>query len=54
VDFWVSDADAAAAPAAELGGQVLVEPFAEASFRRAVLAAPDGASFSVSQLQLAG
>jgi hypothetical protein len=54
VDFWVADADAAAAPAAQLGGQVLAGPFTEPPFRRAVLAAPDGAAFSVSQLQLAG
>jgi hypothetical protein len=54
VDFWVADADAAAAPATELGGQVLAGPFTDAMFRRAVLAAPDGATFSVSQLQLAG
>jgi uncharacterized protein len=54
IDFWVADADAAIAPAAELGGRVLVEPFVEPPFRRAVLAAPDGATFSVSQLQLAG
>jgi len=54
VDFWVADADAAVAPAAQLGGRVVVEPFVEAPFRRAVLAAPDGATFSVSQLRLAG
>ncbi len=54
VDFWVTDADAAVAPAAGLGGRVLVEPFAELLFRRAVLAAPDGTTFSVSQLQRAG
>jgi uncharacterized protein len=54
VDFWVADAEAAAAPAAELGGRVVAEPFDDAPFRRAVLAAPDGATFSVSQLRLAG
>ena len=53
-DFWVADTDAAVAPAAELGGRVVAEPFAEAMFRRAVLAAPDGATFSISQLQLGG
>lgn len=52
VDFWVADADAAAAPAAALGGQVVVEPFVDTPFRRAVLAAPDGTTFTVSQLQL--
>jgi uncharacterized protein len=54
VDFWIDDADAAAAAAPGLGGAVIAEPFKEAMFRRAVLAAPDGATFSVSQLQLSG
>jgi predicted enzyme related to lactoylglutathione lyase len=54
VDFWVADADAAVEPAAQLGGRVVVEPFADAPFRRAILSAPDGATFSISQLQLAG
>jgi uncharacterized protein len=54
VEFWIADADAAAAAAPELGGTVVAEPFADAMFRRAVLAAPDGATFTVSQLQLAG
>ncbi len=54
VDFWVADAAAAATPATGLGGRVLAEPFLDPPFRRAVLAAPDGATFTVSQLQLAG
>jgi predicted enzyme related to lactoylglutathione lyase len=54
VDFWIADADAAAAAASGLGGSVVAEPFQDANFRRAVLAAPDGATFSVSQLQLTG
>ncbi len=54
VDFWIADADAAAAAAPELGGTVVVAPFSEAIFRRTILAAPDGAAFSVSQLQPAG
>jgi uncharacterized protein len=54
VDFWIADADAAAAAAPSLGGTVVAEPFEEQMFRRAVLAAPDGATFSVSQLQLTG
>lgn len=54
VDFWVADTDAAAAQAPELGGRVLVEPFTDDMFRRAALAAPDGAVFAISQLQLAG
>jgi uncharacterized protein len=51
VDFWIADADAAATAAAELGGTVLSPPATDAGFRRAVLAAPDGADFTVSQLQ---
>ena len=51
VDFWIADADGAAAAAPELGGTVVAEPFDDAMFRRAVLAAPDGATFAVSQLQ---
>jgi predicted enzyme related to lactoylglutathione lyase len=50
-DFWIEDADAAAATAANLGGEV-VEPPAEfegAPFRSATLADPSGARFSVSQ-----
>jgi hypothetical protein len=54
VDFWIADADAAAAAAPGLGGSVVAEPAEQANFRRAVLAAPDGATFSVSQLQLSG
>jgi predicted enzyme related to lactoylglutathione lyase len=54
VDFWIADADAAAAAAPGLGGTVVAEPFTESTFRRTVLAAPDGATFSVSQLQLTG
>lgn len=54
VDFWIADADAAAAAAAGLGGTVVAEPFQDAMFRRAVLAAPDGATFSVSQPQFSG
>ena len=54
VDFWIADADAAAAAAAGLGGTVIAEPFEDAMFRRAVLAAPDGATFSISQKQISG
>ncbi|HEX3690723.1 MAG TPA: VOC family protein [Solirubrobacteraceae bacterium] len=49
VDFWIADADAAAAAAPGLGGSVVAEPFDDAMFRRAMLAAPDGAAFAVSQ-----
>ena len=45
VDFWIADAEAAAAAAPGLGGSVVAEPFDEAHFRRAVLVAPDGATF---------
>jgi uncharacterized protein len=50
VDFWVSDADATAAKAAELGGSVLAPPHDIPGFTRAVLSDPFGAAFSVSQL----
>jgi hypothetical protein len=52
VDFWVSDADSAAAQAAELGGHVVVPPAETAGFNRTVLADPGGAAFSASQLLL--
>jgi predicted enzyme related to lactoylglutathione lyase len=47
VDFWVTDADAVAARAPELGGSVLMEPFDSIPTRQAVIADPDGAAFSV-------
>ena len=50
VDFWIADADAAAAAAEERGGRVLDPPADAGPFRRAVLADPEGAAFSVSQL----
>jgi predicted enzyme related to lactoylglutathione lyase len=52
VDFWVADADATAQRAGELGGQVVTAPQDTPGFRRAVLADPEGATFSVSQLML--
>ena len=52
VDFWIEDADAAAAAAAELGGSVIAAPVEAAGFRRTVLADPGGAAFSASQLLL--
>jgi uncharacterized protein len=54
VDFWIADAEAAAAGAPELGGSVIAAPQDAPPFRRAVLAAPDGATFSVSELRLPG
>jgi predicted enzyme related to lactoylglutathione lyase len=51
VDFWIADADAAVAAAPSLGGSVIAPPHDAPPFRRAVLAAPDGATFSVSELR---
>ena len=50
VDLWVDDPDAIAAKAAELGGSVLMEPMDMPIGRRAVLADPQGATFSVSRV----
>jgi predicted enzyme related to lactoylglutathione lyase len=50
VDFWVRDADGTAATTARLGGSVVLGPFDTPAFRSAVLADPQGAVFSVSQL----
>jgi predicted enzyme related to lactoylglutathione lyase len=50
VNFWVHDADGIAARAAELGGEVVVAPSAEPGFKEAVVADPQGAALSVSQL----
>ena len=50
VDFWVSDADQTAQVAAELGGRLVEPPAEDGMFRRAVIADPVGAVFSVSQL----
>jgi hypothetical protein len=49
VDFWIADADAAAARATELDGSVVAGPDDAGPFREAVLADPAGATFSVSQ-----
>jgi uncharacterized protein len=50
IDFWVDDVDAAAERAVALGGAVLDPPTAAAVGRSAVLADPEGASFSVSRV----
>lgn len=51
VDFWIADADAAARAARQHGGRVLVQPHnTDIGFRTALLADPEGATFSVSQL----
>lgn len=52
VDFWISDTHAVAAHAAELAGDVVVAPHEAPPFIQAVLADPQGATFSVSQLVL--
>lgn len=50
VDFRIDDADATADHAARLGGNVIVPPYDAPGFRSAVLADPQGAVFSVSEL----
>jgi uncharacterized protein len=50
VDFWIGDTDAAVAKAEAQGGSVVVAPQDNPAFRTAVLADPNGAAFSVSQL----
>jgi uncharacterized protein len=49
VTFAVDDADAVAAKAAELGGRVLVPPFDAPWVRMAVIADPQGATFTASK-----
>ena len=49
VTFGVADADAIAARAAELGGNVVVAPFDAPWVRTTVIADPAGASFTASQ-----
>src|SRR5919201_6186380 len=44
-DFWIANADAAAARAAQLGGSVVAGPEDAGPFREAVLADPAGATF---------
>jgi predicted enzyme related to lactoylglutathione lyase len=51
-DFWIDNAERAAARAASLGGEVVVAPHEAPPFRRVVLADPEGATFSLSQLML--
>ncbi len=50
VDFWIGDADAAAEKVAQLGGSVVTPPHDAPGFRRCVVADPQGAVFSLSQL----
>jgi predicted enzyme related to lactoylglutathione lyase len=51
-DFWVGDADATAARAAELGGAQLEPPSDTPMSRAVLLADPAGAAFSVTQMRL--
>jgi predicted enzyme related to lactoylglutathione lyase len=50
VDIWIDDADAAAQRATSLGGSVPAPPFETPLSRTAVLADPQGAAFSVSEV----
>jgi predicted enzyme related to lactoylglutathione lyase len=49
VDFWVDDVHATADHAADLGGRVIVPSYEAPGFRRAVLADPQGAVFTVTR-----
>ncbi len=51
VDFWIGDIDAAAATVAQLGGRIIVSPYdiPDVGMRQAVLADPQGATFSLTQ-----
>ena len=50
IDFWVDDADTAAAKVAELGGTVITPVYATPAGRQAVVADPAGAVFTVSKV----
>jgi uncharacterized protein len=50
VNFYVEDADATADRASGLGGQLVMPPFDTPGFRSAVVADPQGAVCSISQL----
>ena len=50
VDFWIDDVDAGLERVAQRGARVIEPPFDAAAFRRAVIADPAGALFTVSQL----
>jgi uncharacterized protein len=56
IDLWVADADATADEAARRGGKVLAPPYdvPGAPLRQAVLADPEGAPFSITQLTVGG
>jgi predicted enzyme related to lactoylglutathione lyase len=52
VDFWVDDVDATADKVARLGGKTIAPPYdiPVAALRQAVLADPQGATFSVTRV----
>jgi predicted enzyme related to lactoylglutathione lyase len=50
VDFWIADTEAAVTKATELGGRVVNPPTDTPGFGSAVLADPQGAVFTISQL----
>ncbi len=50
VNFWVADANRAAAITERRGGNVLIAPAAAGPFRSATLRDPEGGVFTVSQL----
>ena len=50
VNLWVADTDATVEQAAALGGQIIAPAFDTPGFRNAVVADPQGAVFSISQL----
>jgi predicted enzyme related to lactoylglutathione lyase len=50
VNLWIADTDAAVARATELSGKVVNPPIDSPGFRSAVLADPQGAVFTISQL----
>jgi uncharacterized protein len=56
IDFWAADADATAEEATRQGGRVIAPPFdiPGAPLRQGVLADPEGAPFSVTQLTVGG
>jgi uncharacterized protein len=54
VNFWIDDADAAAARAVELGGSVVVPPYDRPGFRETVVTDPSGAALALSALQRGG
>jgi uncharacterized protein len=50
MNFWVGDTDGIAEKTAALGGTIVAPPSDSPGFRDAVVADPQGAVFSVSQL----